>query len=72
MATINIQIDIPDNSPVGVAELKDLLTEYSQWLLSEGHSYRKGYNHESIAGILTDTPGEVSLKDEYIKEKFLL
>ena len=73
MATLNIQIDVPDMGTYEVAELKRMLTEYAYKIVSTTKTdttvKEKKYHHEALAGIFADINSE-DMRDEYIKEKY--
>jgi len=75
MAALNIQIDVPNMGVFEMEELKHKVTLYAKKLIAiskttESQEMTKRYEHESLAGILSDDWEVDDLRNEYIQDKY--
>lgn len=75
MAALNIQIEVPNLGMYEMEALKHKLTVYAKKLIAaskkkETEAVGKQYQHESLAGILSDDYSIDDLRNEYLQDKY--
>ena len=75
MAALNIQIEVPNLGMYEMEALKHKLTVYAKKLIAasktkETEAASKQYQHESLAGILSDDYSIDDLRKGYLQDKY--
>ena len=75
MAALNIQIEVPNLGMYEMEALKHKLTVYAKKLIAasqkkETEAVSKQYQHDSLAGILSDDYSIDDLRKEYLQDKY--
>ena len=75
MAALNIQIEVPNLGMYEMEALKHKLTVYAKKLIAtsqkkETETVSKHYQHDSLAGILSDDYSIDDLRKGYLQDKY--